>query len=143
MSIVALSRRGAAVAVAQSVDADAAECECEEEEQSAPVGDDVADLEPGGLVDLVWKVVPVLEPVEPFAGEPHAGSAREGDEQEREVAEPKQPGFASRQQERGGACQQGAEGDGRADEVEQEREALVVGPDGGEQLRHRASRSCR
>ena len=49
-----------------------------EEEQPAPVGDDESDPEPGGLVDLVREVVPVLEPVEPFAGEPHAGSGRGG-----------------------------------------------------------------
>ena len=71
MSIVALSRTVPPLPLRESVDADPAECEREEEEQPAPVGDDVADLEPGGLVDLVWKLVPVLEPVEPFAGEPH------------------------------------------------------------------------
>ena len=143
MTIVALSSAVPLLPLRESADAEAAECEREEEEQSAPVGDDESDLEPGGFVELVWKVVPVLEAVEPFAGEPHQDQAWEGDEQEREVAEPKQPGLASREQERGGAREQGAEDDGRADEVQQEREALVVGPDGGEQLRHRASRSCR
>ena len=59
--------------------------------------------------------------------------AGEADEQEREVAEPQQPGLAARQEERGRAREQRAEDDGRADEVQQQREALVVGPDRGEQ----------
>ena len=88
MNVVALRSAVLLSLLAESVDAEAAECECEEEEQSAPVGDEVADLEPGGLVELVWEVVPVLEAVEPFAGEPHQDPAWEGDEQERVVAEP-------------------------------------------------------
>ena len=62
-----LEQAGGALALAEPVNADAAEREGEQEEQAAPVGDDEADAEPGGLVDLVGQVVPVLQAVEPFA----------------------------------------------------------------------------
>ena len=81
--------------------------------------------------------------VEPLPGESHQDQTGEADEQEREVAEPQQPGLAAREEDRGRACEQRAEDDGRADEVQEQREALLVGPDRGEHLRHRASRSCR
>ena len=115
-----------------------------EEEHPAPVGDDESDAEPGrARSNWGGSLFQLCILVEPLPGEPHQDQARQADEEKREVAEPKQPGLAARQQERGRARQQGAEDDGRADEVQEEREALVVGSDRGEHLRHPASRSCR
>ena len=96
-----------------------------------------------GSLELGRKLVPALQLVEPLPGDPEQDQAGQPDEEKREVTEPKQPSLATSQKERGGARQQGAEDDGCADEVEQEREALVVGPNRGEHLRHPASRSCR
>ena len=126
MTIVTLSRR-AALAAPQPVDADPAEHESQQEQDPAPVGDDEPDAEPGRVLDLVRKVVPALQLVEPLPGEPHQDQARQADEEKREVAEAKQPNLAASQRERSRARQQGAEHDGRADEVEQKREVLVGG----------------
>ena len=118
-------------------------CGEKKEEQAAQVGDEESDAEPRGLVDLTGELVPLLQLVEPLAGEPQQDQPGQADEQKREVAEPQQPDLAARQGERRRAREQGAEGDGCADEVQEQREALLVGSDGGEQVRHRASRSCR
>ena len=143
MSIVDVEQAGGALAVAQPVDTDATEREGDKEEHSAPVRDDEPDPKPGGLGELLGQLVPLLQVVEPLPRQSHQDQARKTDEQQREVAEPQQPGVAARQQDRGRAREQRAEDDNRTDKVQEQREALLVGPDRGKHLRHPASRSCR
>ena len=144
MTIVALrSNVCPLLAVAQAVDAEPAEHKCERKRippQSATMN---PMLSQAGSPICDGSLSQLLQLVEPLPGEPEQDQAGQTDEQKREVPEAKQPGVAASQEERGGARQQGAEDDGRADEVEQEREALVAGSDRGEHLRHPASRSCR
>ena len=97
----------------------------------AAVGDEEADAEPGGLLDLGRQVVPALFPVDPFPAEPHQDEPGQAHEQEREVAEPEQARLAARQRQRSRAREESAEDDGRADDMQEQREVLIVGPDCG------------
>ena len=88
MTIVARRRRVApSLPFAQAVDPEPAECKCEQEENPAPVGDDESDVEPGGLTELGWKVVPALQLVQPLPCKPEQDQAGQTYEKKREVPE--------------------------------------------------------
>ena len=106
------------------------------QDDRACVGDDVADAEPCGLVDLVGEIVPALFGVDPLGADSHEEPARQRDRQESPVPEPERSRIAARVDERARARDDAAYEDHRPEDVDEEREVLGVGSNCGEEPGH-------